>query len=167
MSCSSTIQEHKVNVLAVVGDAFCKPMLAALDADPGTWDISSVIAIVSSGVMWSEETKQGLLKHHGGMLLSDNFSSSEALGMGASVSTAAGTSKTAKFKLGENARVITDDGRDVEPGSRRGRHRRREGAHAGRLLQGPGEVRGDVQASSTASATRFPATSPPSRPTAR
>jgi 3-oxocholest-4-en-26-oate---CoA ligase len=112
-----TIQERKVNVLAVVGDAFCKPMLAALDANPGRWDISSVIAIVSSGVMWSEETKQGLLKHHGGMLLSDNFSSSEALGMGASVSTAAGTSNTAKFKLGENARVITDDGRDVVPGS--------------------------------------------------
>jgi acyl-CoA synthetase (AMP-forming)/AMP-acid ligase II len=112
-----TIEAHKVNVLAVVGDAFCKPMLRALDANPGRWDISSVIAIVSSGVMWSEETKQGLLRHHGGMLLSDNFSSSEALGMGASVSTAAGTSNTAKFKLGENARVITDDGRDVVPGS--------------------------------------------------
>jgi fatty-acyl-CoA synthase len=112
-----TIQAHKVNVLAVVGDAFCKPMLRALDANPGRWDISSVIAIVSSGVMWSEETKQGLLRHHGGMILSDNFSSSEALGMGASVSSAGGTSQTAKFRLGENARVITDDGRDVEPGS--------------------------------------------------
>jgi 3-oxocholest-4-en-26-oate---CoA ligase len=112
-----TIQAHKVNVLAVVGDAFCKPMLRALDAEPDRWDISSVIAIVSSGVMWSEETKQGLLKHHSGMILSDNFSSSEALGMGASVSSAGGTSKTAKFKLGDNARVITDDGRDVQPGS--------------------------------------------------
>jgi acyl-CoA synthetase (AMP-forming)/AMP-acid ligase II len=112
-----TIEAHKVNVMAVVGDAFCKPMLRALDANPGRWDISSLMAIVSSGVMWSEETKQGLLKHHPGMLLSDNFSSSEALGMGASVSTASGTSETAKFRLGENARVITDDGRDVVPGS--------------------------------------------------
>jgi acyl-CoA synthetase (AMP-forming)/AMP-acid ligase II len=112
-----TIQAHKVNILAVVGDAFCKPMLRALDAEHDRWDICSVIAIVSSGVMWSEETKQGLLKHHGGMILSDNFSSSEALGMGSSVSSAGGTSKTAKFKLGDNARVITDDGRDVEPGS--------------------------------------------------
>src|SRR4051794_3678130 len=112
-----TIQDRKVNVMAVVGDAFCKPMLRALDANPGRWDISSLMAMVSSGVMWSEETKQGLLKHHPGMLLSDNFSSSEALGMGASVSTASGTSETAKFRLGENARVITDDGRDVEPGS--------------------------------------------------
>ena len=112
-----TIQAHKVNVMAIVGDAFAKPMLRALDAHPGRWDISSLIAIVSSGVMWSGETKQGLLRHHGGMLLSDNFSSSEALGMGASVSTASGTSETAKFRLGENARVITEDGRDVRPGS--------------------------------------------------
>ena len=112
-----TIQDRKVNVMAIVGDAFAKPMLRALDANPGRWDISSLMAMVSSGVMWSEETKQGLLKHHPGMLLSDNFSSSEALGMGASVSTASGTSETAKFRLGENARVITDDGRDVAPGS--------------------------------------------------
>src|SRR5207244_3687642 len=68
-------------------------------------------------VMWSEETKQGLLGHHAGMMLADAFSSSEALGMGNSVSTAGGTSHTAKFTLGENARVLTDDGRDVVPGS--------------------------------------------------
>jgi acyl-CoA synthetase (AMP-forming)/AMP-acid ligase II len=111
------VERHGVNVLAIVGDAFAKPMLRALDANPGRWNLASLIAIVSSGVMWSEETKQGLLKHHPGMLLADQFSSSEALGMGASVSSASGATKTAKFKLGENARVITDDGRDVEPGS--------------------------------------------------
>jgi fatty-acyl-CoA synthase len=76
-----------------------------------------MLAIISSGVMWSEETKQGLLKHHAGMLLVDAFSSSEALGMGQSVSSGGGTTKTAKFALGENARVIDEDGKDVEPGS--------------------------------------------------
>ena len=111
------IQTNKVNIIAIVGDAFAKPMLRALDDNPGRWDITSLIAVVSSGVMWSEETKQGLLKHHPGMILADQFSSSEALGMGASVSSAGGTANTAKFRLGENARVITDDGRDVEPGS--------------------------------------------------
>jgi 3-oxocholest-4-en-26-oate---CoA ligase len=92
-------------------------MLRALEAQPGKWDISSLLVMVSSGVMWSEETKQGLLKHHPGMLLVDAFSSSEALGMGQSVSSAGGTSKTAKFSLGENARVIDENGRDVTPGS--------------------------------------------------
>ena len=111
------IERNGVNTMAIVGDAFAKPLLRALDANPGKWDISSLVMVVSSGVMWSETTKQGLLKHHPGMILVDAFSSSEALGMGNSVSTAGGTSKTAKFALGDNARVITDDGRDVVPGS--------------------------------------------------
>ncbi|MCU4187473.1 acyl-CoA synthetase [Acidiferrimicrobium sp. IK] len=112
-----TIDREKVNVVAIVGDAFAKPMLRALDADPGHWDISSLLAMTSSGVMWSEETKQGLLRHHPGMLLVDAFSSSEALGMGTSVSGGGNAAKTARFQLGENAVVVTDDGRLVEPGS--------------------------------------------------
>jgi acyl-CoA synthetase (AMP-forming)/AMP-acid ligase II len=112
-----TVESQTVNGLIIVGDAFAKPILAALDADPGRWDLSSLIAIVSSGVMWSEESKQGLLRHHPGMLLVDAFSSSEALGMGASVSSAASSAKTAQFSLGPEVRVIDDEGRDIEPGS--------------------------------------------------
>ena len=112
-----TVDRHRVNVVALVGDAFAKPVLRALEAEPGRWDITSLLAIVSSGVMWSEETKQGLLRHHPGMLLIDAFSSSEALGLGTSVSSGGGTTRTAKFSLGENAKVLTDDGREVQPGS--------------------------------------------------
>ncbi len=111
------IQENRVNSLAIVGDAFAKPMLRALDADPGRWDISSLFLIVSSGVMWSEETKQGLHRHHPGMLLVDTFSSSEALGMGTSVSASGSEIQTARFSLGDSARVIGEDGRNVIPGT--------------------------------------------------
>ncbi|HEX9968921.1 MAG TPA: acyl-CoA synthetase, partial [Acidimicrobiales bacterium] len=113
------IERHRANVVAIVGDAFAKPLLRALDAEPERWDITSLLAFVSSGVMWAEETKQGLLAHHPGMLLVDAFSSSEALGMGMSVSSGAGTAHTAKFALGENAKVLDDDGREVAPGSGR------------------------------------------------
>ena len=112
-----TIQREKVAVIAIVGDAFAKPMLRALEESPGRWDISSLFVMISSGVMWSHETKEGLLKHHPGMILNDAFSSSEALGMGSSMSTGENASETAKFTLGENARVITEDGRNVEAGS--------------------------------------------------
>ena len=111
------VEREGVYAIAWVGDAFAKPVLRALDDQPGKWDISSLRLITSSGVMWSEETKQGLLRHHSGMILADAFSSSEALGMGTSYSSAGGTSHTAKFVLGENARVLTDDGGDVAPGS--------------------------------------------------
>jgi fatty-acyl-CoA synthase len=113
----ATVEREGVYAIAWVGDAFAKPVLRALDDAPGKWDISSLRLITSSGVMWSEETKQGLLRHNNQMILADAFSSSEALGLGTSLSTAGGTSTTAKFALGENARVITDDGRDVQPGS--------------------------------------------------
>ncbi|RIK07205.1 MAG: acyl-CoA synthetase [Acidobacteria bacterium] len=112
-----TIEREKVASTAIVGDAFAKPILRALDTEPDRWDISSLKMITSSGVMWSEAVKEGLLKHHPMMMLVDAFSSSEALGMGQSVSTAGGAAKTAKFMLGERTRVVTDEGRDVVPGS--------------------------------------------------
>jgi 3-oxocholest-4-en-26-oate---CoA ligase len=113
----STVERESVNSIAIVGDAFAKPMLRALDAAPGKYDLSSLVMISSSGVMFSEASKQALLAHHSGMMIVDAFSSSEALGMGQSVSSAAGSSTTAKFTLGENTKVITDDGREVLPGS--------------------------------------------------
>jgi len=112
-----TVQQQRVKSLVIVGDAFAKPMLNCLDAHPGRWDLSSLKAIISSGVMWSREVKLGLLKHHPGMVCADMFGSSEAVGFGSSVTSAAGESKTAKFVIGENCRVFTEDHRPVEPGS--------------------------------------------------
>ena len=113
----ATIEREAVATIAIVGDAFAKPMLRALDAAPGKYDISSLFMISSSGVMFSEESKQGLLRHHPGMMIVDAFSSSEAIGMGQSVSSAGGAASTAKFQVGEHTKVITDDGREVQPGS--------------------------------------------------
>ena len=75
-----TVEREQVNVLVIVGDPFARPMLAALDAEPDRWDVSSLIGIISSGAMWSEEVKKGLLRHHPGLLLVDAFCSSEAIG---------------------------------------------------------------------------------------
>ncbi len=112
-----TAQRERVDGLVIVGDAFAKPILAALDASPGRWDLSGLVGIVSSGVMWSEETKQGLLAHHPGLLLIDAFSSSEALGIGMSVSSGSSTQGTARFTLGPDVRVVDDESIDVVPGS--------------------------------------------------
>ncbi len=112
-----TIESEKIAVAVIVGDAFAKPMLRCLDAEPDRWDLSSLFMLTSSGVMWSHDTKEALLKHNPGMLLYDAFSSSEAIGLGVSISSAGGTNETAKFSLGESARVITDEGLDVVPGS--------------------------------------------------
>jgi 3-oxocholest-4-en-26-oate---CoA ligase len=111
------VEREGVNVLVIVGDAFAKPMLRALDAQPGKWDLSTLLVIISSGVMWSEPVKEGLLKHHPTMILADSLGSSEAVGMGSSTSVGTDAAKTAKFALGPNAVVIGDDGKLVEAGS--------------------------------------------------
>jgi len=112
-----TIERRRVAVVAIVGDAFCRPLVAALDDHPGRWDLSSLKLVISSGVMWSEQTKAGLLRHATQAVLADLLGSSEALGMGQAVATSAGGAATARFKLGENAMVLDDDDRPVEPGS--------------------------------------------------
>ena len=111
------VDHRRVKSTIIVGDVFAKPILAALDEHPGRWDISSLRLVISSGVMWSAESKQALLDHHPGLMLVDSYGSSEALGMGSSVSTGGSAAKTASFRLRDDAVVITDDGRLVEPGS--------------------------------------------------
>ncbi|HET6963473.1 MAG TPA: acyl-CoA synthetase [Acidimicrobiales bacterium] len=111
------VAAHGVNTISIVGDAFARPMLAALDAEPDRWDLSSVRVINSSGVMWSQEVKEGLMRHMPGVILFDSLGSSEAVGMGASVTGAGMSAGTASFGLGVGARVVGEDDRDVEPGS--------------------------------------------------
>jgi len=113
----AAIDRHRPQSMAIVGDSFGRPMLNALNANPGKYDVSSVAAIVSSGVMWSVEVKRGLLQHMPNAMLNDGFSSSEALGMGASVMTKDGEVQTAKFVLGERCKVFDENDQEVTPGS--------------------------------------------------
>ncbi|MCG8589444.1 MAG: AMP-binding protein [Proteobacteria bacterium] len=114
------VHREKPTAITIVGDSFGKPMLAALRESPGRFDLSSIAMIASSGVMWSQETKQGLLEHHPSMALVDSFSSSEAVGMGMSVTTAAGTVATAKFQLSDTTRLFDEQLQPLEtrPGVR-------------------------------------------------
>jgi fatty-acyl-CoA synthase len=113
----AAVARDRVQSIAIVGDAFARPMLRALDEKPGEYDLSSLVMIISSGVMWSPEVKQGLLRHHAGLLLVDSFGSSEAVGFGSSVTTARAAPKTARFQIGERVKVFTEDDGEVAPGS--------------------------------------------------
>jgi len=112
------VEQHRVTDMVIVGDAFARPLLGALDAAAArgsAYDLSSLKQITSSGVMWSAEVKEGLLRHHD-VVLADVMGSSEG-GMGSSVTTRTARPTTAKFQLNEGVKVITDDGRFVTPGS--------------------------------------------------
>jgi len=113
------VQRERVTQMAIVGDAFAKPMLRALedtDTRGESYDLSSLTLIISSGVMWSTEVKQALAER-GGLLCLDSLGSSEGVGFANSMSGPDTAQKTARFQIGNRARVLTEDGRAVEPGS--------------------------------------------------
>jgi acyl-CoA synthetase (AMP-forming)/AMP-acid ligase II len=112
-----TIERERVTELSLVGDAFARPLLAELDAHPGRWDISTLWLIISSGVMWSAEVKQGLLRHQPRLKMVDNLGSSEAIGLARSQTSHLAKASTGGFQLGPDTMVITEDGRPVTPGS--------------------------------------------------
>lgn len=114
----SEISTTGANNLVIVGDAFAKPLLRELDAGKvkaEPYDISSLNIIISSGVIWSAEVKQGILEHHD-VKLFDSMGSSEG-GMASSVSSRKKSVKTAKFKINPDVIVLGDDGAIVQPGS--------------------------------------------------
>ena len=112
------VEKRKANNIVIVGDAFAKPIMDALDkaeSEGNPYKLDSINTVISSGVMWSSEVKQGLLKHHD-MVLVDAMGSTEG-GMGSSRASRDNPAETAKFVLNPGVIVITDEGEIVEPGS--------------------------------------------------
>ncbi len=114
-----TVERERVESVAIVGDAFARPMLQALETAPGRRNLESLLRIVSSGVMWSAEVKHGLLKHLPAATLVDMFGASEGTGFGNSIMTANGEARTARFALGLRCKVFDENDQPVEPGSGR------------------------------------------------
>jgi fatty-acyl-CoA synthase len=115
----TAVQEHRVEELAIVGDAFAVPLLAELDraaADGRPYDLNSLRRVFSSGVRWSVEVKRCLLQA-GRMTLHDSIAATEGGPFGVSLAGPDPESVPSQFTLPPNARVIGPDGRDVVPGS--------------------------------------------------
>ena len=102
------VERERPTSITIVGDSFAKPMVRALTEAPRPYDVSSLNIISSSGVMWSQETKQALLAAAPQLMLVDSFSSSEALGMGLSITTAAGVVQTGTFQLSDTTRLFDE-----------------------------------------------------------
>lgn len=102
----------------IVGDAFARPLLRALDETGDGAAIASLRVILSSGTMWSQEVKAGLIGHNGALILIDALSSSESLGMGTAFTTAENASQPTRFAAADNDTLVLDeDMQPVTPGS--------------------------------------------------
>ncbi len=103
--------------LVIVGDAFAKPLLDALRADRARYDVTAMHTVISSGMMWSPEVKQGLLEFMPDAMLFDSFGASEATGLGASVTTRAASAREARFDAPNTVVLKADEDVPVTPGS--------------------------------------------------
>lgn len=107
------------NAIVIVGDAFAKPMLAALRAAAERGEphhLPALKTIVSSGAMFSAETKQGLLEHLD-IEIRDAIGSTEGSMGSAVVSRATPPGPTARFMLGQHTKVFDENDQEVQPGS--------------------------------------------------
>jgi len=114
------VELDRITMVTMVGDVFGRPMVESLDrasAEGRMPDLSSLRLLLSSGVMFSAATKEAMLDHHGCTIV-DSLGSSEGTGMASQVmSRRRRDTATARFRLGEHTRVLTDEGIDVQPGS--------------------------------------------------
>ena len=114
-----TAQAENVTNITIVGDAFSKPIIKAIDAaiaNGNPYDLSKLRLIISSGVMWTAEVKEQLLERIEQVWLLDAIGSSEG-SMGSSISMKGMPPSTAKFNRNPTTKVFTDDDREVQPGS--------------------------------------------------
>ncbi len=103
--------------MAIVGDAFAKPLLDALRAEPSRYDVRAMKSITSSGMMWSPEVKQGLFEFMPDVLLYDSFGASEATGLGASITMRDMKADEARFDAPNTIVVRASDHTPIQPGS--------------------------------------------------
>ncbi len=106
------------DAVTIVGDAFARPMLDALDraVDEGRpYDLSALRIIQSSGVMWSAEVQTGLLRHLDVRLV-DSMGSTEGA-MARRIVTRGTPIETARFEPLAGTKLIGEDGSIIAPGS--------------------------------------------------
>lgn len=116
------IDDHKVNVIFITGDAMARPMLDALEeGNPTTgepYDLSTLFAMASSAALFSPSIKDRFLDLLPGKIITDSIGSSETgfggIGIAEKGKTLGGGPTV---KIDESTTVLDDDGHPIEPGS--------------------------------------------------
>jgi fatty-acyl-CoA synthase len=117
----TAVARHRPSTVSIVGDAFARPMLRALDrqaAMGAPYDTSSLITITSAGVAWSGQVKEQLLEHIPQVTLVDACGSSEGAAIGSQVTRRGEPASTDRFVPGAGLRLLRSDGSVIPADSR-------------------------------------------------
>ena len=114
-----TVERERVTQIAIVGDAFAKPMVRALEEAEARGRAVRPVVVGADGQQRGDLERAG----EGGVAGApadaalDCLGSSEGVGFAASLSGPGREAETARFRIGVHTKVLTEDGREVTPGS--------------------------------------------------
>jgi len=116
------VARERVMCMVIVGDAFARPMLDALDeakARGETLDLSCLKIVISSGVIWSQGVKEKMLEWLDATLI-DGVGATEGP-MALQISRRGQSGASARFVALAETRLFAEDGREIpkdstEPG---------------------------------------------------
>jgi len=110
------VEQEKVNVMAIVGDAMARPLIEVYHA--GSYDASSIFAVSSTAALFSATVKQQYLDTFPNILLTEAIGSSESGFSGLGIVTKDGMeSRGPRVKPHQDAIVIDANGQRMQPGT--------------------------------------------------
>jgi len=113
------VDRERVTMLTIAGDSMGRPIVDAIDADPGRHDTTSVLMLGSGGSILSVDVKDRLfVGFPSAMVLTEAIGSSESPVQGLSITVRGqGAAPALRFNADERTTVFDDDLRSVAPGS--------------------------------------------------
>ncbi len=73
-----SVHNDGLNSMIITGDAIARPMIEALDANPGRWNTDSLISLSSSAALFSQSVKDRFLDYFPNLIITDSIGSTES-----------------------------------------------------------------------------------------
>jgi fatty-acyl-CoA synthase len=103
----AVVEGEGVNVLLIVGDAFGRPLVDAIESTDR--DLASLLAVVSGGAALSRGVKQRLLSALPSIMLLDGLGASETGQQGSQLTAAGQDVSTGDFTPGPGMEILSED----------------------------------------------------------
>jgi 3-oxocholest-4-en-26-oate---CoA ligase len=111
------VESERVNTMFAVGDAMARPLVEHLAANPGAYDLSSLIYFGSSGALLSTTVKDEIRRMLPNVFVGENFGSTETGNQGMEAQDVPKPETGLRFRMNDSSTVFDEDFNRVQPGS--------------------------------------------------
>ncbi|HLG92163.1 MAG TPA: acyl-CoA synthetase [Acidimicrobiales bacterium] len=112
------VEQERVNVVMITGDAMARPLIEALDQPGASYDLSSLVALSSTAAVFSPSVKDQFFARFPNLVVTDAIGSSETGSNGIAMAAPGQSMRGGPtVRPGADVVVLGEDGRPVRPGS--------------------------------------------------